>query len=129
MESKIKDEKCEQKDMYLYNIIFESVTNEGVSIDENIYKYIKQHKNIGKVDLDKPVLVFKYSMYNCTICMDFIWEKLNKAFNNNLNSVSQFLALPSDYNINAKGIIEQSINLGTKKLNIPIERGEIPFLF
>lgn len=68
-------------------------------------------------------------MYNCTICVDFIWEKLNKAFNNNLNSVSQFLALPSDYNINAKGKIEQSINLGTKKLNIPIERGEIPFLF
>lgn len=124
-----EDSRFEHLNMYFYNSIFQSVENENISINGETLEWIHLKSKMFSVNFDKPVLVFRYSIYSCTSCIDFIYDKLMISFDYKLDNVSQLLFLTSDSNPLLKGKISQTINMVTRRLDIPIEREDIPFVF
>lgn len=129
MQANEKKSKCDLQEMFLYNMIFESVANEGISITQDKYLLIESEvKRLGG-NPQKPMLFFKYSRYDCPPCVDFAFNELEKAFNHKLDSVTQLFTLTTNYSKKIKGKIYRNIPLGSEKLGIPLDKGEIPFLF
>lgn len=123
------NDKLEYLNMYSYNSILQSIENVNADIDETTYHWIQSKLNPSEMNFDKPILVFKYSIHSCTSCVDIVFDTMESTLGSELNDVKQMFFLVSDSNPTLKGKILQTVNLGTKKLGIPMEREEIPFLF
>lgn len=126
---KKNNKKFDYLNIYLYNSIYQSAENEGISVDTNTLEWIRGKSEHFLIDFNKPILIFEYSIYSCTPCIDFIYEKLMNAFDYKLNDTRQILFLCFNSNSRIKGKIAHTINLGKKRLNISIEKEETPFLF
>lgn len=75
-----------------------------------------------------PVLVVRYSAFNCNSCIDFCLSKLEQFFPN-FNNDKHLMFIYSNYPKNYKTDFLQTLNLEKENLGLYTEDANLPFLF
>lgn len=75
-----------------------------------------------------PVLVVRYSAFNCNSCIDFCLSKLEQFFPNYKND-KHLMFIYSNYPKNYKTDFLQTLNLEKENLGLYTEDANLPFLF
>jgi hypothetical protein len=104
-------------DNYVKGLLFESIGNDGLIVNVS-----------QRTASEKPVLVFRYSAFNCGSCVKFGMNKLAEYFEDSTSN-SDLLFVQSDFPEKGKVMYRNSVDLGRTKLDIPVENSNQPFFF
>ncbi len=104
-------------DYYVRQIVLESIANNGLLVD------LPQ-----RTGNEEPILVMRYSAFNCSSCVTFCADKLSEMFEDYKNN-GNLLLVQSDFPANSKTLYGNSIDLGKSKLELPLEKSNLPYFF
>lgn len=109
----------------------------------NIYSNELQKVNNGKlflksmpvklqeIILNSPILVFRFSLFNCTACVNFGLDKLQEYFKD-FASNNRIILIYDDENMRVSGSMFGKMPYVTKDryiLGLPMEKSNTPFIF
>lgn len=114
--------------LFAYTTINLMLENDGIKVDDEIYKTLLDSMNIWDIDVLEPVLILRYSRYSCESCVDYVESEI-KGFIDE-NSLKQYVRIVSDYNTKDFDILpNNTVNIGRKRLNIPLDNFDVPYIF
>lgn len=113
-------------ELYVNQLITESLINNNIEVSFDTNKESSEY--FLKYNITEPLLVLRYSAYSCKSCVDFSRKKVQEYFSEK-NLKDNVLFLVSDCKQCNISIDEKVILLHNKKLGIPIEETNQPFLF
>jgi len=123
---KIKSEML-NLDLFTKQSIYEAVINNNKDLKFS-EKLIFNHKLDKDFSVNRPVLVFRYSAYNCNVCTEFGIKKLEENFSDYKNN-ADLLFILSDFPLDNKIEYSNFIDLNKERLGIPLENANLPFFF
>jgi hypothetical protein len=109
----------------------------------NVYKNELHKVNNGKLyfnekyielynlKMDFPILVFRFSLFNCTVCVNFALQKLQKHFQD-FTTNSRIILIYDDENMRVSESMFGKMPYVTKDryiLGLPMEKSNTPFIF
>lgn len=128
------NERLSQKQIDI-NIFKNQMSNlyssESISI-QNCDLYLNNSvMNLRELSITKPILVLRFSIFNCSTCVDFTLEKLQEHFHDfALNK--RIIIVYDDENMRvSESMFGKMPYVTTNRyiLGLPIEKSNIPFMF
>jgi hypothetical protein len=113
-------------DLYSKQLLYLSIKDNNCKLD---YSKLKNNPTeiIGST-FQSPVLILRYSAFNCNSCIDFCLSKLEQYFPNYKND-KHLMFIYSNYPKNYKTDFLQTLNLEKENLGLYTEDANLPFLF
>jgi len=109
-------------EMYTKQNCVEEIVNSylHLNLSEQIVSFSVQH--------DTPIFVYRYSAFNCDVCVKFGNTKIEEYFSDKKNS-QQLLYIISDFQSNNNIQNAKVIDIKKNNLGLPVENSNQPFYF